>query len=138
MDAEPPFVADGEATEAVEPSEGALNHPPVAAESLAGLDAAVGDMRLDAAVAAGAATAPAGDGRNGVQQLFDRRAVVNVGPGQEERKRDTLSAGDKMALGAGSAAVRRKPEERASLLMNQSRSEYKDFERHSKPIRNRL
>jgi hypothetical protein len=40
---ETPLVADGESAKAVEPSQGALDHPPVPAEPLAAVDAAPGD-----------------------------------------------------------------------------------------------
>jgi hypothetical protein len=42
MDVDPAFAADGEAAEAIQPSEGALDNPAVAAEFLTALDAALG------------------------------------------------------------------------------------------------
>ena len=48
-DVEAPLVADGEAAEAAEPSQGALNHPPVPPELLAALDPALGDPGHDLA-----------------------------------------------------------------------------------------
>jgi hypothetical protein len=40
------LVADLQAPEAVEPGEGAFNHPAVAAQSVLGLDAATGNARV--------------------------------------------------------------------------------------------
>jgi hypothetical protein len=45
------LVADLQAPEAVEPGEGAFNHPAVAAQSVLGLDAATGNARNDAPLA---------------------------------------------------------------------------------------
>ena len=41
------LVADLQAPEAVEPGEGAFNHPAVAAQSVLGLDAATGNAKRD-------------------------------------------------------------------------------------------
>jgi hypothetical protein len=46
-----PFVADGEAAVAGEPGDGAFDLPAVSAETVAGVDAAAGDARDDAALA---------------------------------------------------------------------------------------
>jgi len=46
-----PFVADGEAAVAGEPGDGAFDLPAVSAEAVAGVDAAAGDARDDAALA---------------------------------------------------------------------------------------
>ena len=127
MNVEPAFVADGETAEPADPGEGTLNYPPVAAEFLAGFDAATGNSWLDLTLATSTAAAPmvvgfvgvqlvwpsswtaalACDCRNSVQQLFEGCAVVDIGPGQEERKRDAPPIGDEMTLGAGSATIRR-------------------------------
>jgi len=45
MDVNAPFVSDGKPAEAIEPGEGALDHPAMPAEPLAALDAAPGDAR---------------------------------------------------------------------------------------------
>ncbi len=45
--------------------------------------------------------------RNGVEQVFEGYAVVNVGPGQDEGERDTAAISDQVTLGAWSAAIRR-------------------------------
>lgn len=49
MDVGSPLVADGEATELGEPSQGPLGDPPVTSQPLAALDPAPGDAGLDAA-----------------------------------------------------------------------------------------
>ena len=99
----------------------------MAAEFLAGLDAASGDAGLDAAAVAGAAatavivgfvgvqlvrSAPraptlAGYRRDGIEQRFERDTVMDVGAGQEEGKRDAVSVGDEVAFCARPAAIRR-------------------------------
>lgn len=127
VDVESPFVAGGKTAEPADPGEGAFNHPPVAAEFLAGLDAATGNSRLDPTLATSTAAAPmvigfvgmqlvwpssrtttlARDCRNSVQQLFERHTVMDVGPCQKEGKRDAPPIGDKVTFGAGSAAIRR-------------------------------
>jgi hypothetical protein len=94
----PALVADGEAAEAVDPSEAALDDPSVAAELLATVDPAAGDAVFDAATRAGAPAA-AVVGFVGVQlvrsasrptrfpvteQMLEGDAVVDVGAGQQE------------------------------------------------------
>ena len=51
VDVEPAFVADGEASKLVEPCEGSLDDPAVAAKLLAGVDPSAGDARPDLAAA---------------------------------------------------------------------------------------
>lgn len=46
-----PFVADSQAAVAGEPGDGAFDLPAVSAEAVAGVDAAAGDARGDAALA---------------------------------------------------------------------------------------
>ena len=127
VDVEASFVADGEAAEAVQPSEGPLDNPTVTSELLAGLDATPSDAGLDAAAFAGLAASSgvvgfvgvqlgrsasgpaslAAEGRDGIQQLVEGLAVVDVGSGQQEGERDALSVGDEVALGSRPAAVGR-------------------------------
>ena len=96
------FVADDEASELVDPGEGALDDPAVSAEALAALDTATSDAGHDPASAEILAAAPevvalvgvelggpfAGspsflaDGVDGVDGLRQRHAVVPVGPSQ--------------------------------------------------------
>jgi len=127
MHVEPSFVTYGEASEFVEPCEAALDHPSVAAELLAGLDAAPGDARLDPAAQAGAPAAamivgfvgvqlvgsasrpaaPTRDRRHGIEQRLEWHAVVDVGPGQQKGERDAAAIRDQMAFGARPASIRR-------------------------------
>lgn len=127
VDVEPALVADGEAAEAVDPGECALDDPPVLAQPLAALDATARNPVFDPAPEAGAAAAAmiiglvgvqlvwpatrparlASDGRDRVEQVLEGPAVVSVGAAQQEGERDAASVGDEVALGARLAAVRR-------------------------------
>ncbi len=104
MDVEPALVADGEAAEAAHPSQRALDDPPMPAQLSAVLDPAAGEARPDPAAPASIAAAPmvvglvpvqlvrpatrparpARHGRDGVEQVLEGHAVVDVGPGQQE------------------------------------------------------
>lgn len=55
MDVGAAFVADGDAPEAVEPSEGSLNHPAIAAEVLSTVDHGARDAGNDTALLQGLA-----------------------------------------------------------------------------------
>lgn len=127
VDVEPAFVADGEAPQFVEPCEGSFDDPAMTPQFLAGVDASSGDAWPDPAAMTCAAAAAmiislvrvqlvrplpgsaalAPNGWHGVDQRVKRRAVVDVGAGQEKRERDAAPVGDQMTLGAGSAAIRR-------------------------------
>lgn len=127
MDVDPSFVSDGEASEAVEPGESTFDHPSLAADALAGLDAAAGDPWLAPAPLAGAAAtamivglvamqpiwpspwpaALAGNRRDCVEPRFEWHTVMHIRPGQEEGERDPRSVHDEVALGARPAAVGR-------------------------------
>ena len=127
MDVDASFVADGEASEAIEPGECAFDDPAVAAETLAGFDPASGDARRDAAPPAGTPAAAmiiglvgmqlsgpaprpaalAADCRDGIEHLLEGHAVMHVGPGQGERERDTLTVCDEVAFRAGTATIGR-------------------------------
>ena len=127
VDVEPAFVADGQAAEAVDPGEYALDDPPVLAQPLAAFDAAACDRMPDAAPEAGAAAAAMIIGLIGVQcvrpasgspglscnrwhrveQVLEGPAVVSIGTAQQEGERDAASVGDEVALGACLASVRR-------------------------------
>ena len=98
------FVACDEPAEAVDPGEGAFDDPPVAAQLLAGLDAASCDAGSDPATAARLSAPPmvvglvgvelvllasrpatlATDRRHAVEQFLERHAVVGVGAGQDK------------------------------------------------------
>ena len=99
MDVIAALITDGEAAEAVEPSKGTLDHPAVAAQPVAALDAASRDAGEDAAAAAGltagagviclvgmqlvgstpGATSRAPDRRDGVESGFEHQVVIVVG-----------------------------------------------------------
>lgn len=121
------LVADDDAAETGKPCQGTLDLPAVAAEALAGLDAAAGDARDDGPLAQGPAAAwiivalvgvqfgrsasrPAGalpDGRDGVDGGFELLAVMDVGRRNGHGQRDAVGVDDDMALGPWLAAVRR-------------------------------
>lgn len=121
------FVADGEAAEAAEPSQGTLDHPAMPSQALGAVDAAPGDPRLDRASAqypsalreivslvgmelgrSPARPSPTlADRWYGIDHLLEEAAVVDVCRGEPHGKRDALGIGDQVALGACSAAVGR-------------------------------
>ena len=121
------FVACDEPAEAVDPGEGAFDDPPVAAQLLAGLDAASCDAESDPATAARlsappmvvslvgvelvrSASRPAGlatDRRDAVEQFLKRHTIVGVGTGQDEGERKAVPVGDQVALRAEPASVGR-------------------------------
>ena len=127
MDVGTPLVAEGEAPEATEPSQGALGDLAVSAEFLAAVDPPPGDARGDVALAALAAaegmiigfvgvqlvgapprpTPAALDRRHGVERRGEHFAVVAVGRAQHEAERRALAVDHDMALGARLAAVDR-------------------------------
>lgn len=101
MYVEPALVADGQAAEAVDPCECALDDPSVLAQPLAALDATTCDPVFDPAPKAGATAAavvigligvqlvrPASGSpgfscnrRHGIEQVLEGLAVVGVGAG---------------------------------------------------------
>jgi hypothetical protein len=122
------LVADGEAPEAVQPRQGALHPPAVAAEAGAALDAAPGDAGPDAAPAAlgaagavvaalvgarlvrpppRAAPAPGTDRRHRAEGRRQHRAVVAVGGAERQAERRAMAVHDDVALGARPAAIGR-------------------------------
>ena len=124
------LVTDHQPAEAMEPPQGAFDHPPDAAQPVAGVDAWPSDARHDAAptqrlaVVAGRirfvgvqfgrpvtrpTRPPAGtaDRFDGVDHLFEERALINVGGGEPDRERATPTVDHKMALRARFAAIRR-------------------------------
>ena len=127
VDIDASLVADGETPEAIEPGEGAFDDPAIAAETLAGLDAAPGDARRDASLPAGAAAAAmiiglvrvqlsrpaprpaalAADRWDRIEHLLEGHAVMHIGPGQGERERDTVTVRDEVAFRAGTAPIGR-------------------------------
>ena len=125
MDVGAALVADGEAAEAADPGECALDHPAVSSQTLAVLDAAPGDAGNDVALAAfapaalvivgfvgvplaGPAAGPparALEWGHGVQHGFHHGGVVAVGPGQADGQRSAVAVGEDMALGARTPTV---------------------------------
>ena len=128
-----PFVADGDAAEAGEPSERTLDHPSVSAKTLAALDATPGDPRNDRSLAqrlpavckvvalvgvqlGRAAPWPArtlADRRHGIDQRLQQLAVVPVGWRDLQGEGDAIGIDEDVTLGARLAAIRRV---RAGLL----------------------
>ena len=130
MDVGSAFPADAKAAEAVQPGEGALDHPPVSIKPGAVSGATSGDGGHDAAIAdlvavdvvvvaavgeervaltAGSADSAA-DGRDRIEQRDQPGDVVAVAAGQQDRERGAVPVGDQMALRAGPAPVdRRRP-----------------------------
>lgn len=125
VDVEASFVAHGETAKAVQPGKGPLDDPAVTSKLLAGFNAASCDAGLDVPALASLAApaevvcfvgmelgrsssgpAPlAADGRDGIEQLLEGLAVVNIGLSQQEGERDALPVGDEVALGPRPAAV---------------------------------
>lgn len=121
------FVADDETPELIDPSEGSLDNPAVSAEVFAALEAAPGDAGRDASGAQVApaavkivafvgvefvrsvagSTAPLADRMNRVHDISQRHAVVAVGAGQDESKRDAGPINQDVSLRARLAAVGR-------------------------------
>lgn len=125
MDVDAAFVSDGEPSEAVDPCEASFDDPSMAAEFLRGVLASAGDARLDIPARAGIAAAsvivgfvgvqlawPAaragafgGDGGNGVDQLLERHAVMDIGTGQQKGERDALCIRREVAFCARPASI---------------------------------
>jgi len=123
-----PFVADGEATAAVEPGDSALDHPAMAAELGAGLDALAGDAAEDAPASEGGAASSAvvrlvgvelagSDARatgarpldrlDALQQVLEDGAVADVGGGEVDGQRDAVAVNQEVALRARLAPIGR-------------------------------
>jgi hypothetical protein len=114
------LVADSQAAETAEPSQSAFDDPAMPSQTLATLDAAPGDPRLDGAPAARSSAlreivaligvqlgrSPAGPSpalahrRHSIDQLFEEAAVVDIGRGESDGERDTPGVGDEVALAA--------------------------------------
>ena len=129
MDLAAALVPDGEAAEAAEPGQGALDHPAVTAQALARLDPGPGDPRRDAphsqcpAVGARAVglvgvqlgrpsagpprpAAGAADRLDGVYEVFEEGALIDVGGAEPDGERDAGAVDQQMALATWFAAVR--------------------------------
>src|SRR5262245_51017503 len=126
MDVGTPLVANGEAAEAIEPGERALDDPTMPAQLLTRVDAFAGNADPDVATAEGATAAgnivglvgmdlggtlasPAVgllDPGNGVEQWLKDHRLVAVGPRQECGEREAGPLDHNMALRARFAAIR--------------------------------
>ena|SRR5579884_1337190 len=124
------LVAHRLATEAIEPSEGALDHPAIAPEALTRLDAPTGDARGDAAGAtcpttsrvvvcfvgmqlSGTLARTSWSARlaphrvNGIERLLQHLRVMHVGARKPHAQGDASAVDHNMALRARFAAIRR-------------------------------
>ena len=126
MDVEAAFVSDSQPAELVEPCEASFDDPAMASESLRGIDTSPrdpgGDVPAPACLAAavmivglvgmqlvGPPARPAtlaGNGGNGVDEILEWRAVMDIGAGQEKSQRDALPVRRQVAFCARPAAIR--------------------------------
>ena len=126
-DVEASLVADRQPAEAAEPGERALDHPTMPSQTLRAIDTAPGDPRLDGAPAQRPSALreiialigmqlgrsplrPAdtmADRRHGIDQLFEKAAVVNVCRGEADGEREAPGIGNEVAFGPGAAAIGR-------------------------------
>ena len=126
MDVLTAFVADGEATELVEPGQGALDDPPMSPQGGPGFDAPARDAdadvpageRLPAAaqvvrlvgVEFGRALAPPAvrlaNRGNGIEEGLEQHAVVAIGAAQPDGERNPGAVDHKMAFRARFRAIR--------------------------------
>ena len=125
MDIRAAFVADGQATETMEPRDRAFDHPPHHTEAAAMRRTAARDHRDDAlreqpvamrlgvvatialedVGAAARPPAPSADRREGGNQRIELRDVVHVGGGHLRDERDAARVGDEVMLGTRLAAI---------------------------------
>lgn len=121
----PALIADGKAAEASEPSQGSLDHPAMAAQTLAAVDPPPGDAGHDRACAtvpaatgvvvslvgvqlvrAPARTASATPhGRDRVQRRRQPPAVMKIGWAEKQTQRHAVAVRRKMTLGARFASI---------------------------------
>ena len=125
MEVDAAFVADRQSTEAVEPSQRALDHPAVTAQALAGVDALAGDTDPDVSPTQGLPTpgnvvgligvqllgplAPSPvrllNGRDGIQQIREDDRVVAVGSAVQGNQGHPTAIGQHVPFGAGFATI---------------------------------
>ena len=125
MDVEAAFIANGEPAELIQPRQRTFHHPPMPAQPLAGLNAPTGDAALDAPLSEVNAAktvvvrfigvefvrptawppVPAANGRDGVHQRGQNRAVLPMGTRNFDGQRDALAIDHHMALGACFAPI---------------------------------
>ncbi len=127
MDVLASFIADGETAEAIEPRQCALDHPPVASQSLADVHTTAGDPGHNgAATAFGPAatmvislvsvqlvrsapgtSTPMPHGWHGIKGGCEHEAVMPIGSAQADPERCACPVDHNMALRARFAAIRR-------------------------------
>jgi hypothetical protein len=120
------FVAYGQSSEAIEPGEGALDHPAMFAELFFTVDAPTGNAWQDTAPPAGIPTARiivafirvtflgpplrtagfSADRRYGIEHIFEHGAVMDVGAGEAHGKRNAAPVSHQVPLRARFAAIR--------------------------------
>lgn len=121
MNTETAFVPNDEPSEAVDPGETSFDDPSVTAEFLRGVLTSSRDAGANIALLAGITAAPvivrfvgmqlawptalAGDSRNGVDQFFERHAVMDIGAGQQKGERNALGVHHEMAFCAWPASI---------------------------------
>jgi hypothetical protein len=125
MDVDTTFVSDGEPSEAIDPGETSFDDPSMAPKFLGCVLASAGDARLDIAAFAGIAAASvivgfvsvqlawaaaraaafAGDSGDGVDQLLEWYAVMDVGTGQQKGERNALGIRREVAFCARPASI---------------------------------
>jgi hypothetical protein len=126
MNIRAPLVADGQPTKVVEPGQGPLDHPPMAAQPFARVNAAAGNPRADAALAtcpaasqvvipfvrvqlvrtlAWTSSSPA-QGRDGVQRDAEHQRIMHIGARDGYGEGDASALDHNMALRARFATVR--------------------------------
>lgn len=128
MDVGPPFPADAQASKAVEPGEGPLDHPSIGAQSCAVPGAAAGDGWHDASLAdlvavkvvvvaavgeervrlAAGTADPATDRWDRVEQWQQLGDVIAVATRQQNRERGAVPVGDQVMFRTGPAPVDRR------------------------------
>ena len=125
MDIGTALVADGQATEAVQPGERALDHPAMLSQSFAGVDAFARYTAGDVSTPQGLPTpgnvvgligvqllgplAPSPvrllNGRDGIQQIREDDRVVAVGATEDCGQRHPAAIGQDVPFGAGFATI---------------------------------
>jgi hypothetical protein len=126
VDVRVPFISYGETPEAIEPCEGAFDHPAMPTELFLTVDAPAGNSREDAALAASfAATGViislvsmalvgpslraarlSANRRNGVEHIYKHRAVMGVGACQPRGQWNTAPVWHKMPFRPRLATIR--------------------------------
>lgn len=127
MNVRPFFISHAQATELMQPGDGALDDPAHGSQAGAVRQTSPRQAAFDASLSQGlpmglgiirtvtqhalrtvaGGTTFATDGRDRIDQWQQLRHVVRIGAGDDRRQRHALGVGDQMVLGAGLAAIRR-------------------------------